>query len=173
MTALPRAPRWTAAVLPLLPLLLVLLVEGVVGRIPRVAGLAIPIVGIGVSEAARRWASAAVGPLWVVPAIAAAGTMSAFSGVSFASEGLGALSGLSVLYWLGGSAAGSVVRPRPAAGLVFPALAVGIALTVVQFLPGGPANLGLASGLLILLLVALGWAIAADPKPKPTGAASS
>jgi hypothetical protein len=125
--------------------------------------IAVALAGVVASELLRRSRLGERGALWVVPALASAALVAVASAPSFPSELLAGLSGVTLLYWVAASRSGLAGGARSSSGLALPGLSVTLALLVTLFLPAGPARFGLASLVLVVVLLALGWAIRSDP----------
>jgi hypothetical protein len=135
---------------------------------------AIVAVGAVGASCVLRWAWAGgEGVLWIVPAALVVGGVAALSGASLTSESLAAIAGLSLLFWIGAPATDRTMLVRSTSGLLLPGASVLLALLVTEVLPGGPARLGIASALLVLVLLAFGWAIRSDRTASADPAAGS
>ena len=155
-----RTPSALAAFAPILPLLLAALaLSALGGRDAIVEGLAV-VAAIAGSFGLRRAGAEEHAVLWILPAALAVGGVAALASPSLTSEFLAAFAGLSLLFWISVPTSRRASILRPSAGLLLPGASVLLALLVTQVLPGETAaRLGVASALLVLVLLAFGLAI--------------
>jgi hypothetical protein len=150
--------RWHAPILLAIPtLLLAFLGNG--SRLPEaLVGLA----GIGLSSylSTRRDPAAVDG--WALPALLTTGAVALLAGVSLPAEVLAGVCALAAVYWIATDTPGLRLAAGASYGLLLPGLAVGLALAVTLFLPAGPAEVGVASVILVVLFLGVaavlgGW----------------
>ncbi|HEV2165417.1 MAG TPA: hypothetical protein VGS23_00335 [Thermoplasmata archaeon] len=128
---------------------------------------------VAASFALRRWASGSPGGLWIGPVALALGVVALAARTSLTSEFLAAMAALALLYWIGAPRTGAGSASRRISGLLLPGTSAVLALLVTLVLPGGTARLGVASALLVVVLLALGWALRSDrTAPSEASAAS-
>jgi hypothetical protein len=118
------------------------------------------LAAVALSALLERQATAWAANAWPVPALLGAGAVAVLSGVSLPAELLAAATGLSALYWIGSDRRWLSAERGAAAGLVLPALAVALAISVTLFLPAGPALVGVAGAILVGLFLGLAAVLA-------------
>jgi hypothetical protein len=144
---------------------------GLVGDLPLLLGPILAIVGVVLSGLWRRWARPDV-DLAPVPALFALGALALTSPPVPSAELFGGLATVAVLLWL----ADDPSRPagggrRAATALASGALAVGIAWSFALVLPGRIPGVGVAGGLLALVLLLLAYLLVRETADRPVAGA--
>jgi hypothetical protein len=129
--------------------------------------IAVTFAGVVFGELLRRFTGGGRGAFWVLPPVFAVALATALSTPSLTTELFAGVAGLTLLYWIAAEPGERAGISRPSTGLLLPGLSVALALLVTQFLTGGVARLGIASALLVLVLLALGWAVRSERGEAP------
>jgi hypothetical protein len=95
--------------------------------------------------------------VWILPALGLAGGLVFLAPIAFVSELLAGALGLVLLSWIALGPFGSTPFTDRGRGLLLPGVALALALSATLVLPGGPALVGVASGLLAAILIALAY----------------
>jgi hypothetical protein len=136
------------------------LLLGAIGRLPSELGLLVAAGGVGGTVILRTLAPAGARPYAIGPALAALAVVTFAAPVSSGAELLAGLGGVALLVWMVDDPdrpVGGLTRGAPAVAV--PALAVGIAWAGSALLPAGALPLGLAGGVLALVLVVLAFVL--------------
>jgi hypothetical protein len=146
---------------------------GAVGSEGLLVGVGLAAIGISAGGLMRRARSPILRGLAPVPVLSVVGYSTLITPPSVVGEVLAGATGLALLFWLSAEAY-PAFRSRDAAGaLVFPGLALAVAVVASLILPGSPDYLGVATILLAAALLFAGWLYAHPADLAEAGSPSS
>ena len=145
-------------------------VLGVLGGVPLIVSVVVPLIAAFVALAVRGLPFPWAQEYGLVPFLLAIGALAILAQPTFVTGVLAGVSGLSILIWNSRAPGEPTRRGSPVEGLIYPGLALAVALLAAIALPAANSAVGLAALALVVALALVLWSVGAafrESEPAP------